>query len=300
MKTHITVLEREAVEALQLSPNATVVDATLGAAGHSRRIVKVLGDAGTLIGIDADASAIEKARELTAFTHGTVHLVEGNFRTLKDQLVLLHITKVDAILADLGWRMEQFSGNGKGFSFLVDEPLLMTYGEPAEYPFTARDIVNEWSEESITNVLKGYGEEQYAHRIAHAIVVARTEQAIETTTQLVQVITEAVPARYRHGRIHPATKTFQALRIAVNDELEALEQFIAQAMEVLTEGGRLAIITFHSIEDRIVKHLFRTYAHDQQGVVVTKRPLTPTEEEVEKNKRARSAKLRIFEKHANV
>jgi 16S rRNA (cytosine1402-N4)-methyltransferase len=277
-----------------------VIDATLGAGGHAQRIAASLGRAGTLVGIDADKAAVEAAQDLFRDAACTVHLVEGNFRTLKTQLVLLHITHVDAILADLGWRMEQFSGNGKGFSFLVDEPLLMTFGTPSEYPFTARDIVNEWTEEQITQVLKGYGEERYARRIARGITEAREVEPIETTAQLVSVIERSVPALYRHGRIHPATKTFQALRIAVNDELEALEQFIAQSIDVLAEGGRLAIITFHSIEDRIVKHLFRTYAHDQKGTVVTKRPIVPTAEEIRTNKRARSAKLRIFEKYANL
>lgn len=300
MKTHITVLEKEAVDALALSSDAVVVDATLGAGGHSRRITTKLGTRGTLIGIDADRTAIQAAKGLFKNASCTVHLVEGNFRTLHDQLVLLHIEDVDAILADLGWRMEQFSGNGKGFSFQVDEPLLMTYGDAAQYPFTAYDIVNEWKEEQITDVLKGYGEERYAKRIAEGIVKARERAPIETTAQLVSVIEASVPAVYRRGRIHPATKTFQALRIAVNDELEALEHFIAQSIEALKDGGRLAIITFHSIEDRIVKHLFRTYAQNQKGSVITKRPITATAEELEENKRARSAKLRIFEKHENL
>ena len=300
MKTHITVLEKEAVDALALSSDAIVVDATLGAGGHSQRIATKLGINGTLIGIDADKTAIEAAKDLFKDVPCTVRLVEGNFRTLHDQLVLLHIEDVDAILADLGWRMEQFSGNGKGFSFQVDEPLLMTYGDASQYPFTAYDIVNEWKEEQIMNVLKGYGEERYAKRIAQGIVKARESARIETTAQLVAVIETSVPAMYRRGRIHPATKTFQALRIAVNDELEALEHFIAQSIEALKDGGRLAIITFHSIEDRIVKHLFRTYAQNQKGTVVTKRPITATDEELAVNKRARSAKLRIFEKHENL
>jgi 16S rRNA (cytosine1402-N4)-methyltransferase len=300
MKTHITVLLEEAVEALQLSPAAIVVDATLGAGGHAQRIAALLGKEGMLIGMDADMAAVEAARNLFTDAVCTVKLVEGNFRTLQDQLVLLHTERVDAILADLGWRMEQFSGNGKGFSFLVDEPLLMTYGTPSTYPFTARDIVNEWTKEQIQDVIKGYGEERYARRIAQGITEAREARSIETTAQLVSIIERSVPALYRHGRIHPATKTFQALRIAVNDELEALEQFIAQSIKSLAEGGRLAIITFHSIEDRIVKHLFRTYAHDQKGTVITKRPIVPTDEEIQNNKRARSAKLRIFEKHANL
>ena len=300
MKTHITVLEKEAVDALKLDliKEATVVDATLGAGGHARRITAVLGKDATFIGIDADPIAIQEAKEVFKDTACTTHLVVGNFRILHKQLVLLHIERVDAILADLGWRMEQFSGNGRGFSFLVDEPLIMTFGDPQTYSFVARDIVNEWKEEDIANVLKGYGEERYARRIARGIIAAREHALIETTAQLVAVIQDSVPAVYRRGRIHPATKTFQALRITVNDELDALSEFVEQSVTALKEGGRLAIITFHSIEDRIVKQLFRTYTRDQIGTMVTKKPVIPSDEEIRENKRSRSAKLRIFEKHA--
>lgn len=300
MKTHITVLKQEAVDALRLSEDAIVVDATLGAAGHAKEIIARLSPKGTFIGIDADRVAVQNAHTSLKDARCILHLVEGNFRTLQQQLVLLHIEGVTAILADLGWRMEQFSGNGKGFSFLVDEPLLMTYGDPATYPFTARDILNEWEEEDLVNVFKGYGEEQYARRIARGVCTAREVKPIATTAELVIIIEKSVPARYLHGRTHPATKTFQALRIAVNDEFEALTEFITQAVAALTEGGRLAIITFHSSEDRIVKQCFRRYVHDQKGVMVTKKPITPTKEELLENRRARSAKLRIFEKHANV
>jgi 16S rRNA (cytosine1402-N4)-methyltransferase len=299
MKTHITVLEQEAVEALKLTDAAVVVDATMGSLGHTRRIATQLGVRGTVIGIDADQAAVDAAHAAFTKASCTTHFVTANFRTLQKQLVLLHIEKVDAILADLGWRMEQFSGNGRGFSFMVDEPLIMTFGDPKGYAFTARDIVNEWREADIVNVLKGYGEERYARRIAHGIVTAREESPIETTGALVAVIEQSVPAVYRRGRIHPATKTFQALRITVNDELDALTEFVAQSIDALRDGGRLAIITFHSIEDRIVKQLFRTYARDQKGIVVTKKPIVPGTEEIAENKRARSAKLRIFEKHAH-
>ena len=300
MKTHITVLEKEAVDALKLDliKEATVVDATLGAGGHARHITAALGKGATFIGIDADPIAIQEAKEVFKDTACTTHLVVGNFSTLSKQLVLLHIERVDAILADLGWRMEQFSGNGRGFSFLVDEPLIMTFGDPQTYSFVARDIVNEWKEEDIANVLKGYGEERYARRIARGIIAAREHALIETTAQLVAVIQDSVPAVYRRGRIHPATKTFQALRITVNDELDALSEFVEQSVTALKEGGRLAIITFHSIEDRIVKQLFRTYTRDQIGTMVTKKPVIPSDEEIRENKRSRSAKLRIFEKHA--
>lgn len=296
MQTHITVLRDEAVEALAITPSSTIVDATLGSSGHARRICDTLGAGGTFIGIDADALAVEKGKEVLASADATVHVYQGNFRELNSILDHLHITQVDGILADLGWRMEQFSGNGKGFSFQVDEPLVMTFGDPARYTFTARDVVNEWEEENIAQVLSGYGEERFARRIARAIVEAREVAPIETTSALVEVIQNAVPAFYRNGRLHPATRTFQALRITVNDEFEALKLFIAQAMMRLAPQGRLVIITFHSLEDRIVKHLFRTYAEDNVGNVITKRPIAPTQEELLRNPRARSAKMRIFEK----
>jgi 16S rRNA (cytosine1402-N4)-methyltransferase len=173
----------------------------------------------------------------------------------------------------------------------------MTYGDPSVYPFTAEDIVNEWDEEHIDSILEGYGEERFHHRIARGIVEARTHGVIRTTYELVDIVTRSVPVFYRHGKIHPATRTFQALRIAVNDELRALETFLKKSVERLEEDGRLAVITFHSLEDRIVKHTFRAFAHDGQGNVITKKPILPTREQIIENPRSRSAKLRVFEKH---
>ncbi len=299
-KTHITVLADEAVEALAITESSTVVDATLGASGHARQIVSKLGTHGTFVGIDADSDAIAEGKKVLASHKGTVHLSQGNFRNIDSILDLLHIEKVDAILADLGWRMEQFSGNGRGFSFQYDEPLLMTFGDPKTYPFVARDILNEWREEDIKNVLKGYGEERFAGRIARHIVEQREKEPFETTFQLVKLIEDAVPSFYKNGRIHPATRAFQALRIAVNDEFEALEEFIKKSISVLAPGGRLAIISFHSTEDRIVKHLFRNIAHDYTGTVITKKPIIASREELLLNPRARSAKLRIFEKNEQI
>lgn len=299
---HISVLTKETIEGLALQGGSIVVDATLGAGGHSREILRVLKEEGTLIALDADNAAIQKGEALRD-AEATVHLIAHNFRNLDTVLASLNITVVDAIVADLGWRTEQFLGNeteggGKGFSFQKDEPLLMTYGDPSTYAFTARDIINEWEEEDIANVLKGYGEERFAKRIAHRITEVREAAPIETTAALVKVIEEAVPARFRHGKTHPATKTFQALRIAVNDELEALEELMEKGSAHLAPGGRMAVITFHSIEDRIVKHTFRQLARDHVGTVVTKKPITANDGELEQNPRARSAKLRIFEKAA--
>ncbi len=293
---HKTVLLDEAVEALAIKNSSIVVDATLGACGHAGRIIETLGKHGVFIGIDADKTAIRDAEHLLTQGTCTKHLEVCNFRNIDSIFTQLHIPKADAILADLGWRMEQFSGNGRGFSFNFDEELLMTFGEPKDYPFTAKDILNEWKEEDIKNVLKGYGEENFSGRIARAIVEARESTPFETTFQLVKVIEDVVPGFYRRGRIHCATRAFQALRIAVNDEFDALDEFIRKSIALLNPGGRLAIITFHSTEDRIVKHLFRNYTHDQVGTVLTKKPITATQEELLDNPRARSAKLRIFEK----
>jgi 16S rRNA (cytosine1402-N4)-methyltransferase len=172
----------------------------------------------------------------------------------------------------------------------------MTYGTPTDHLFTAADIVNGWAEEDIANVIYGYGEERYARRIAKAIVAARTQKPFANAAELAQTVSSAVPAVYRRGRTNPATKTFQALRIAVNDEFAVLEQFIGAAWTVLAPGGRLAIISFHSLEDRIVKHCFRAFTHDQSGLLVTKKPITPTLEELQQNPRSRSAKLRVIQK----
>ncbi len=300
MKSHKTVLTDEAIAALAINDSSVVVDATLGSSGHAKRIIETLGSRGVFVGIDADVTAITNGTEVLKGNACTPHLCNGNFRTIDSILEQLHIEHADAILADLGWRMEQFSGNGKGFSFQVDEPLLMTFGDPKDYVFTARDIVNEWDEENIINILRGYGEERFAGRIARHIVEARAEKPIDTTFELVAIIEAAVPAFYKRARIHCATRTFQALRITVNDEFAALEDFIKKSVALLAPHGRLAIITFHSIEDRIVKHLFKTLAHDHIGIVHTKKPITASDAELQANPRARSAKLRIFEKHEEV
>jgi len=295
MEQHITVMKEAAVEALGLNPSSVVVDATLGSAGHSLAILETLDQEGMLIALDADSTAVESAKEKLSGA-AQIHLIVENFRNIGSALDTLEVEKVDAVLADLGWRMEQFSGSGKGFSFRIDEPLLMTYGDPKGYPFTARDIVNDWQQKDIANVLKGYGEEKFSGRIARTIVEAREVEEIKTSLQLAHIIESAVPSFYKLGKIHPATRTFQALRIAVNDELDALAQFINQSVPRLAQDGRLAIITFHSIEDRIVKRAFRQLAKDGEGDVLTKKPIVPTDEECAENPRARSAKLRIFQK----
>lgn len=305
---HRTVLLHEAVEQLSLKRNDVVVDGTLGGAGHALAILKQLGEGGTLIGVDADIDAVSRARDVLADAHApgdhgspvpltgdgpTVLLVNDNFRNLKNALKSVQVTEVDKVLFDLGWSQFQLSA-GRGFSFQSDEPLSMTYAKTQT--LTAETIVNDWAEESIRDILFGFGEERYARRIAERIVRERADKRITTARQLAEIIRAAVPAVYRHGKTNPATKSFQALRIAVNDEFGALRDGMTAAWSLLRSGGRLAIISFHSSEDRIVKHRFAEWAHEGAGKLVTRRPITPSEREVQENPRSRSAKLRVIEK----
>jgi 16S rRNA (cytosine1402-N4)-methyltransferase len=291
---HKTVLLQEAVEALRVSPDDTVVDATFGSGGHARQITDALKENGCYIGIDADQSALDASK--LADREAKIHLVHDNFKNITNIIRSLHIEKVDGILADLGWRMEQFADGNKGFSFLHDGPLHMTFGDPAEYSFTAEDIVNDWEEHVLADILYGYAQERFARRIAKAIVEQRQHARITSTKQLVEIVEYALPRVAKRGKTNPATKTFQALRIAVNDELGVLETFIRDAFSLLKPGGVLAIITFHSIEDRVVKHSFRELKAAGMGTLTPKKPIVPNEEELKENPRARSAKLRIITK----
>jgi 16S rRNA (cytosine1402-N4)-methyltransferase len=296
---HITVLQTETKDALALDAASTVVDCTVGSGGHAALLIPLLGPKGHYIAIDQDPTALEATRKRLGTTTPKLTLELGNFKNITELVQKQGVLAVDAILADLGWRIEQFDGSSgvpRGFSFQHDEPLKMTYGDPDTYPFTAYDIVNEWEEEDIANVLYGYGEERFARRIAKHIAEKRAEAPISTSSELAAVIEEAVPVWYRHKRGHPATKSFQALRIAVNDELDVLTTLIADGFELLRPGGRLAIITFHSIEDRIVKTHFKNLVRDQRGVLVSKKPISASREEVLENPRARSAQLRVIEK----
>lgn len=294
---HITVLTKEAVDALELTESSIVVDATFGSGGHAGEILSRLGSDGTYVGIDADPLAFDGKREWIESHEATTYTVVDNFRSIDSILDSLKIDSVDAILADLGWRTEQFTEGDRGFSFHDESPLLMTYGDPAIYMFTAYDIVNFWDENNIADIIYGYGEERGSRRIAAAIVKARSDAPIETAVALAEIVSDALPRRLRNPRIHPATKTFQALRIAVNDELGALESLLQNGFSRLKDGGRMAIITFHSIEDRMVKRVFRTYYDEGVAIRITKKPITATDEEVTDNPRARSAKLRVIEKH---
>jgi len=294
---HITVLQTEAVTGLELKKGHVVVDATYGAGGHAKLICAKLGSKGKFIGIDADETALVNAKEDLERSSGPeIYLVHDNFANLTATLSSLHINKVDRILADLGWRTDQFADSNKGFSFNADEPLVMTYGSPEQYLFTAEDIVNSWDEENIADIIYGYGEERNSRRIAKAIVMERQKTVIKTSRQLADIVLQVAPAYARKAKIHPATKTFQAIRIAVNDELQKLEQFISAALANLAEDGILAIISFHSLEDRIVKLRFKEAIVNGQYQLLTKRPIAASAEELKNNPRARSAKLRLIQK----
>lgn len=295
---HASVLLQEAIDQLSINPTDTAVDCTLGGAGHAVAIAKLLGSGGTLIGFDLDHAAIERAREALAGIAAKKVLIESNFRDIENALKSRGIGSIDEALFDLGWSSYQLDA-GRGFSFLSDEPLAMTYG-PAEGALTAATIVNEWKEESIADVIFGWGEERYSRRIARAIVERRAIKPFILATELAETIKSAVPAAYRNGRLHPATRTFQALRIAVNDELGAIRDGIAGAWKLLSPGGRIAIITFHSIEDRLVKEQFLELERSGEATRITRSPIRPGAVELAGNPRSRSAKLRIIQKNTTV
>lgn len=293
---HDSVLMQEVLEALDVQPSDRVVDATLGGAGHFAALLSALGDGGVIIGIDADAEAVERARVAYAQDRRperpVAHLVNDNFRNIARVLERLGVGQVDKALFDLGWSGYQIA-SPRGFSFQADEPLLMTYGEGGE---TAADIVNSSSEEDLAAIIFTYGEERFARGIARAIVAARAKGRILTTSALVAAVKAGTPRWYHERRIHPATKTFQALRIAANDEIGSLREGLTAALSALAPAGRLAVISFHSIEDRVVKNMLRDASEAGLGTVSPKKPIVPTRAEILANRRARSAKLRVFER----
>lgn len=292
---HISVLHDESIQHLDLSKNDIVIDGTLGGAGHSLSICKELGSKGKLIAFDLDQSAIDKAREKLADCKCSVDLVHDNFRNIK-QYLQKNGLKANKILLDLGFSSNQLEYGGRGISFQKEEPLLMTLKDNPDFnDLKAYDILNTWEEEDIANIIFQYGEERFSRRIAASIIEERKKEPITTTTKLVDIVKWAIPKRFHHRRINPATKTFQALRIAVNDELGVVESVISDIPEILAPGGIIAIISFHSLEDRIVKHGFRGLEDNGFGKRITKKPIIPSEEELEKNRRARSSKLRVFQ-----
>ncbi len=295
---HRSVLLKEIIEGLALRPGDVVVDGTLGNGGHTRAIAEKFGDSVKLIGIDLDQDALERSQERLKDLSLDITYVLGSFRDIDTHLTDLGISQVNKVLLDIGLSSNQLEESGRGFAFRQDEPLKMTFKkELGEGEYDAHDIVNTWDEDSLRTIIRSYGEERFAGRIAKGIVRTRELSPIETTTDLVNVILAATPKFYHHGKIHPATRTFQALRITVNDELYALEEGLEKSFQALAPQGRLAIISFHSLEDRIVKEHFKSLEASKQGIRITKKPITPNEEEVYENPRSRSAKLRIIEKN---
>jgi 16S rRNA (cytosine1402-N4)-methyltransferase len=314
---HVTVLKDEAVEGLKIRPDGIYVDCTLGGAGHSTEIASKLDSTGRLIALDQDEAALENARLQLSPFGSVVTLVKSNFRHLKQALRTAGVEekdgvpRVDGVLFDLGVSSPQLDEADRGFSYNHDAELDMRMDR--EQPLTAKTIVNEWEEKAIAGVLRDYGEEKFARSIARAITTARAKARIETTGQLVELIKSAIPAAARRTGPHPAKRSFQALRIAVNDELGAFRDALAEAIDVLNPGGRVAVITFHSLEDRICKTAFTAEvasctcppdfplcvcggASGGRLRLTPKKPISPSERELTDNPRARSAKLRIAEK----
>ncbi|PIP86387.1 16S rRNA (cytosine(1402)-N(4))-methyltransferase [Candidatus Campbellbacteria bacterium CG11_big_fil_rev_8_21_14_0_20_44_21] len=300
---HKSVLLDEVLSGLQPPKGGIFVDATIGSAGHALALSKIIGKKGLLIGIEADPERAQKSLKFLEKGEAKKIVVNKNFREIKKILDQLKIKEVDGILFDLGLNSEQLESSGRGFSFQKNEPLLMNFGENPK--FTAKDIVNDWAEENISQIIWGFGGEKFARRIAKKIVERRKEKKLETTEELVKIIQEALPKRQKKGqrggsrsgkKIHPATKTFQALRIAVNEELPALEEGLKDAFEKLRNGGRMAVISFHQLEDRLVKKYFRKLKEEGLGKILFKKPITPKIKELRENPRSRSAKLRIIEK----
>nr|WP_321315986.1 16S rRNA (cytosine(1402)-N(4))-methyltransferase RsmH [uncultured Ligilactobacillus sp.] len=308
---HVTVLLNEAVENLHINPHGIYVDCTLGGGGHTKKILSMLNDDGHLYSFDQDQTAIDyNQKQLsTEIEAGKLTLIKSNFRDIKVQLEKLGISKVDGIVYDLGVSSPQFDVASRGFSYKLDAPLDMRMDQTQS--LTAKEIVNKWSFNDLMRIFSRYGEEKFAKSIARKIEQQRAQAPIETTTQLVEIIKSAIPARARRKGGHPAKRIFQALRIAVNDELSALEESLENALSLLKVGGRISVITFQSLEDRLVKTMFKeksTLPDLPQGLpiipqniqvdfrLVNRKPILPSEVEIKENHRAHSAKLRVIER----
>ena len=305
---HVSVLLNECLEGLNIKENGIYVDGTLGGAGHSSEILKRLSKEGRLIGIDQDTDALKAAKERLK-DYSNVTFVHSNFSNIENVLNNLNIDGVDGILMDLGVSSYQLDEGERGFSYMKDAPLDMRMNRDND--FSAYNVIDEYSEEDLYRIIRDYGEEKFARRIASFIVENRQEKNIETTLELVEIIKNAIPAKARREGPHPAKRTFQAIRIEVNSELSILNKTIEDGVEKLNKGGRMAIITFHSLEDRIVKNKFRDLAvscrcpkefpvcvcgEKAKVKVISRKAIEPTKEEVEINPRSRSAKLRVIEK----
>lgn len=309
MFNHVTVLLKETVDGLNLKPDGVYVDCTLGGAGHSSYLLSQLSKEGRLIAFDQDDEAIAHAKEILSTYEGQYTIVKSNFRFLKEKLAEIGITEVDGVLFDLGVSSPQIDTPQRGFSYHHDAPLDMRMDQTAT--LTAYDVVNHWPYEKLVRIFFQYGEEKFSKQIARKIEAKREEHPIETTGELVDIIKEGIPAAARRTGGHPAKRIFQAIRIAVNDELQAFEEAIESAIEVTKTGGRISVITFHSLEDRICKNVFRQHSkgpdlppglpiipdeYKPKLKLITRKPILPSEGELEENNRARSSKLRIAEK----
>lgn len=309
MFKHKTVLLEEAAEGLHIKPDGIYVDCTLGGAGHSEYILQQLSSEGHLIAFDQDDVALENAKEKLAPYEGKVTFVKSNFRFLKEKLAELGVTKVDGVLFDLGVSSPQLDTPERGFSYHHDAPLDMRMDQQSK--LSAFDVVNEWPYEKLVKIFFQYGEEKFSKQIARKIESYRETKKIETTSELVELIKEGIPAPARRKGGHPAKRVFQAIRIAVNDELGVFEMALEQAIDVVRKGGRISVITFHSLEDRICKAMFKEKSslpdlphglpiipkeYEPALKLITRKPILPSEEELNENNRARSAKLRIAEK----
>jgi len=288
---HIPVLQKEVLEFLSPKADENFIDATIGGGGHAFEILKHTAPNGKLLGIDVNLAAIEDLKEKIKNEEikNRLILICGNFSNLQNIVRDFNFNSVRGVLADLGFSSGELETSGRGFSFLRDEPLDMRYGKNE---LTAEKIINNWSDQDLTKIFREYGEERFADKIAAAIVRDRKTKRIETTFELVRIIRQSTPYFYHRRRLHPATKVFQALRIAVNDELNNLNKFLPQVLDVLVSGGRLAIISFHSLEDRIVKNFLKEKKREGLIEILTKKVTRPRHEEIAQNPRARSAKLR--------
>lgn len=312
MSVHTPVLVEEVLDVLNLHPGDHVIDATVGGGGHAASILERTAPDGALLGIDLDASILKHAEETLASYRGRYTLHKGNFRELKNLYDRQQICRQPrALLCDLGLSSHELRDASRGFSFQVSGPLDMRFAADDDHPLTAAKILAAWSKEDLQEMFESIGEEQYAREISEAIVNERDAHPIKTTDELAELIWDVVPPSYRNRRIHPATKVFQALRISVNLELENLKTFLPQAFDLVEEGGRIAVLSFHSLEDRIVKRYFQQESrgclcpplfpecrcgHTPRLTIVTKKPITPSQEEIRKNPRSRSARLRCAEK----
>ena len=306
---HKSVLLYETVDGLNIKPDGIYVDGTLGGGGHAYEVASRLGDKGSIVGIDQDEAAIEAAGARLKDFGEKVTIVRSNYCDMKSQLHKLGIDKVDGIVLDLGVSSYQLDTAERGFSYREDAPLDMRMDRRQK--MTARDIVNDYSEMELFRVIRDYGEDKFAKNIAKHIVAARAKEPIETTGQLTEIIRQSIPMKFQKKSGHPAKRTFQAIRIELNRELEVLRDSLDDMIDMLNPGGRLCIITFHSLEDRIVKSAFRknedpcicpshfpvcVCGNVSKGSIVTRKPILPSEEELEYNSRSKSAKLRIFER----